>query len=195
MSSSSRPRNRHYRHHHLLITSFVPVVNALLLISIIAHQFETVSSAIVAGDTGEGSGGTEDATSQIGNIGDADSSSTPSIITSNDNHFNNNIYKRDDDDDDLSNNNSNYYPSERSRAPAECTQEPRFSILTSESLLRSANVSYDERTGEIWTFGRIYLVLECRASRPIDLDFDGHLVSRNQFCKKIVKFLNEHLYV
>lgn len=68
-------------------------------------------------------------------------------------------------------------PVTRTRAPAECTQEPRFSILTSDSLLRSANVSYDENKKEIWTFGRIYLVLECRASSPIDFNFDGHLVS------------------
>lgn len=59
------------------------------------------------------------------------------------------------------------------RAPAECTQEPTFSILTSES----ADFSYDWKQAEIWTFGSIFLVLECRASSPIDMNFDGHLVS------------------
>jgi len=137
------------RNHRLLITTLAPILNAIILIPIITHQFSFVNAI-------DGAEGVIPSARNVKQSG-VGSSST---ISSRQNEY----YEH----------GSSYT---KYRAPAECTQEPRFSILTSESLLRSANVSYDEKKAEIWTFGRIYLVLECRASSPIDFNFDGQLVS------------------
>lgn len=148
-SSHRRTQNR-----HLVITSLIPAALNCLLISIIVYQFGVVYCA-----------------DSVGIVATRNASS--------DNTNNETSYHYQQPRHETDNNTEINLTTKKStrRAPAECTQEPKFSLLTSDSLLKSANVSYDEKKAEIWTFGRFYLILECSASRPIDFNFEGHLVS------------------